>query len=239
MADLRDMQNTQSYTGIEVSVVTMFMRQVYSWMTVGLAVTAGVAWYVANTPALLAMIFSSSVGLIALVIAQIGLVIWISAGIQRLSAFMATALFILYSALTGLTMSGIFIAYELGAIANAFMTAAGTFLAMSIYGAVTKRDLSAMGSFMIMGLFGIIIATIVNIFMQSALMDYIISGIGVIVFTGLTAYDTQKLREFAANAPINDATAIRRGVILGALTLYLDFINLFLMMLRFMGGNRD
>ncbi len=233
------MHSTQTLGHSHVSVASIFMRQVYQWMTMGLALTAGTAWMVAGSEAIRNMIFSSSIVLIALVIAQLGLVVAISAAIQRMSAFTATALFMLYSALTGVTLSSIFIVYPMGSIVTAFVVTAGTFLAMSLYGWTTKRDLTSMGSFLMMGLFGIIIAMVVNIFLQSPMMDYVISGVGVLIFTGLTAYDTQKIKEFGANAPLNDGTAVRRGVILGALTLYLDFINLFLMMLRFMGGSRD
>ncbi len=233
------MDSIQSVGRIQASVASLFMRQVYQWMTMGLTLTAVTAWYVAGSETIRAMIFGSTITLIALVVAQFALVMFISAAVNRLSAFTATALFMLYSALTGLTLSSVFILYPMGSIVNAFGVTAGTFLAMSIYGWVTKRDLTAMGSFLMMGLFGIIIAMIVNIFLQSPMMDFIISGLGVLIFTGLTAYDTQKIKEFAANAPLDDSTAVRRGVILGALTLYLDFINLFVMMLRFFGGSRD
>ena len=223
----------------EVSVSSIFMRQVYQWMAVGLGVTAATAWFTATSPAMLNMIFGSTFVLIALVIAQFGLVIALSAAVHRMSAATATGLFVLYSALTGLTLSSIFLTYSMGSIANAFIVSAGTFVAMSVYGTVTKRDLTAMGSFLMMGLFGILIAMVVNIFLASSMMDFVISAIGVLVFTGLTAYDTQKIKEFGADAPLHDGTAVRRGVIRGALTLYLDFINLFLMMLRLFGGNRD
>jgi len=222
-----------------ISIVSFYMRQVYQWMTVGLTITAGVAWFVAHTPALANVIIGNTIVLIALIVAQFGLVIAISSAVQRMSSATATGCFVLYSALTGATLSTIFIIYPMGSIANAFIVTAGTFLAMSIYGAVTKRDLTAMGSFLMMGLFGIIIAMVVNIFLQSSMLDFIISCVGVLVFTGLTAYDTQKLREFGANTPIDNPTAMRRGVILGALTLYLDFINLFLMMLRLFSGSRN
>jgi FtsH-binding integral membrane protein len=168
----------------------------------------------------------------------LGLVIALSAAVHRFSAATATAMFLLCSGLTGVTLSSIFIVYTSGSIAAAFLTTAGTFGAMSVYGTVTKRDLTGMGSFLFMGLIGLVIAMVVNIFLQSAMMDFVISGIGVLIFTGLTAYDTQKLRQFGMNAPLDDTTAIRRGAILGALTLYLDFINLFLMMLRLL-GNRE
>ena len=233
------MDNTRTVARADVSVTSIFMRQVYQWMTAGLAVTAASAWFVASTPAVQQAIFSSTWIMIGLIVAQLGLVIALSAAVQKMSAAAATGVFLLYSALTGLTLSSIFVVYPLGSITNAFVVTAGTFLAMSVYGMVTKRDLTAMGSFLMMGLFGIIIAMLVNIFLKSAMMDFVISAIGVLVFTGLTAYDTQKLKEFGANAPLDDSTAVRRGVILGALTLYLDFINLFLMMLRLFGGNRD
>lgn len=223
----------------DASVASIFMRQVYQWMTVGLGVTAAMAWYVSGSEAIREAVFGNTFVLIALIVAQFGLVIALSAAVQRMSAGTATGLFLLYSALTGVTLSSIFIVYPIGSITNAFVVAAGTFLAMSVYGTVTKRDLTSMGSFLFMGLIGIILASVVNIFLQSSVMDFVISCVGVLVFTGLTAYDTQKIRAFGASAPLDDATAIRRGVILGSLTLYLDFINLFLMMLRLFGGNRD
>ncbi len=215
------------------------MRQVYLWMTIGLAVTSVVAWWVANTPAVRDAIFSSTLTLIVLVVAQFGLVIAISAAIHKLSPGAATGLFILYSALTGATLSSIFVVYPIASIATAFFVTTATFLAMTIFGTVTKKDLTSMGSFLFMGLIGIIIAMIVNIFLKSTMMNFIISCLGVLIFTGLTAYDTQKLRAFGAEAPLDDPGAIRRGAILGALTLYLDFINLFLMLLRLFGANRD
>lgn len=233
------MNTSQSVTYAQTSVSSIFMRQVYQWMTAGLGATALVAWFVASTPALMQMVFSNSFVLIALVVAQLGLVIALSAAVHKMSASMASGLFILYSALTGVTLSSIFIVYPMGSIATAFFCTAGTFLAMSIYGTVTKRDLTGMGSFLMMGLIGILIASVVNIFLKNSMMDFVISCLGVVIFTGLTAYDTQKIRQFGAGAPLDDSTAIRRGAILGALTLYLDFINLFLMMLRLFGGNRE
>ena len=203
-----------------VSAVSIYMRQVYMWMTAGLAITAVTAFAVASSPDLQMAILGNMVIMIALIVAQFGMVIALGAAIHKMSATTATAVFIAYSALTGLTLSSIFVA-------------------MSVYGTVTKRDLTGMGNFLMMGLFGIIIASIVNIFLASSMMDFVISCIGVLIFTGLTAYDTQKLRAFGMNAPVDDATAMRRGALLGALELYLDFINLFLMLLRLFGGNRD
>ena len=234
------METSRQQTTVDAraSAVSVYMSQVYMWMTAGLGLTALVAWQVASSEALRQFIFSNTLLLIGLIIAQLGIVIALSAAVHRFSAGMATAMFLVYSGLTGLTLSSIFVVYPMGSIANAFLVTAGTFGAMSIYGTVTKRDLSGMGSFLFIGLIGLIIAMVVNIFLQSAMMDFVISGIGVLVFTGLTAYDTQKLRQFGMNAPLGDSTALRRGAILGALTLYLDFINLFLMMLRLL-GNRD
>lgn len=220
-------------------LVNTFMRGVYSWMTAGLATTAVVALGVASSPAMLNLIFGNSLIMIVLFIAQIGLVMYLSAKIGSLSASAATGLFLAYSALNGVTLSAILLVYAQSTIFNAFFTAAGMFAAMSIFGMVTKRDLTGMGQFMMMGLFGIIIAMIINMFVGSGAMDMMISVIGVIVFTGLTAHDSQKLRYMGETMPLDDATAVRRGSILGALTLYLDFINLFLFLLRlFGGGNR-
>ncbi|MDR1856264.1 MAG: Bax inhibitor-1/YccA family protein [Desulfovibrio sp.] len=228
---------TTARTG-EVSIASLFMRQVYQWMAAGLALTTVVAFAVASSPAIQQALLGNTISIILLIVAQFGLVIWLSAGVHRMSSATATGAFLLYSALTGATLSSIFVVYPIASIANAFLVTAGTFLAMSIYGTVTKRDLTGMGNFLFMGLIGIIIASLVNLFLQSSMMDFIISCVGVLIFTGLTAYDTQKIYQFGADAPMGDALAIRRGAILGALTLYLDFINLFLMMLRLF-GNRD
>lgn len=228
-------------TDVQVSLdsaVSIYMRHVYQWMTAGLAVTGVVAYGVANSVAMRNMIFGNSMVMILLIIAEFGLVIALSAAIHKMSAATATGLFLLYSALTGATLSSIFVVYSMGSIATAFVSTAGTFLAMSIYGTVTKRDLTSFGNFLFMGLIGIIIAMVVNIFLKNSMMEFVISCLGVLIFTGLTAYDTQKLREFGAAAPLEDGTAIRRGAILGALTLYLDFINIFLMLLRLF-GNRN
>ncbi|MDR1777269.1 MAG: Bax inhibitor-1/YccA family protein [Desulfovibrio sp.] len=222
-----------------ISAVSVYMRQVYQWMTAGLAATAAVAYGVAGSPGLQEVILGNTIVMIGLVIAQFGLVIALSSSVHKMSASTATALFLLYSILTGAVLSSVFVIYPIASISNAFLVTAGTFFAMSVYGTVTKRDLTAFGSFLGMGLIGLIIAMLVNVFLKSSMMDFIVSCLGVLIFTGLTAYDTQKIRNFGLGAPLSDGTAMRRGAILGALTLYLDFINLFLMMLRFFGGNRD
>ena len=233
------MSNTRSVAQSGVSsVASIYMRQVYQWMTMGLGVTTLMAWFVASTPAVQQVIFGNSLIMIALIVAQFGLVIALSAAVHKMSSSTATGLFLLYSALTGATLSSIFVIYPIASITNAFLVTTGTFLAMTVYGTVTKRDLTAMGSFLFMGLIGIVIAMVVNIFLKSAMMDFVVSCLGVLIFTGLTAYDTQKLRRFGESAPLDDATAVRRGAIYGALTLYLDFINIFLYVVRLMGNNR-
>ncbi len=232
------MNDTRTIARSEVSVVSYFMQQVYLWMAIGLGLTAFVAWAVAGSPAALSFIFGNTFVLIGLIVAEFALVIAISAAVHKLSAATATGLFMLYSALNGATLSSVLIVYTASSVANAFLATAGTFVAMSVYGTVTKRDLTSWGSFLFMGLIGIVIASLVNIFLKSTMMEFVISCIGVLVFVGLTAYDTQKIRQFALGAPLDDSTAVRRGVILSALSLYLDFINLFLMILRLF-GSRD
>lgn len=239
LEDIMPFTPTVARSGIDSNVVSVYMRHVYQWMALGLALTTVVSYGVASSPSLQSAIFGNTLVVIGLIVAQVGLVIALSAAVHKMSASTATGLFLLYSALTGASLSSIFVVYPIGSIANAFLVTTGTFLAMSVYGTVTKRDLTSLGSFLFMGLVGMIIAMVVNIFLQSPLMDFVISGVGVLVFTGLTAYDTQKLRQFGENAPLEDGTAVRRGAILGALTLYLDFINLFLMLLRLFGSSRD
>jgi hypothetical protein len=173
-----------------------------------------------------------------LIFAELGLVIYLSARIEKLEAKTATGLFLLYSALNGVTLSLVLMLYTATSVATTFLVTAGMFGSMAIYGYVTKKDLSSLGSFMFMGLIGIIIASLVNIFMQSSMMSWVISGIGVIVFTGLTAYDVQRISQMGVTAMSGSEGAMKKMAILGALTLYLDFINLFLMLLRFL-GNRD
>jgi len=220
--------------------VNDFVRSVYNWMFIGLALTGFVAYYVANDETIKSMIFANRAVFFILIIAELGLVFSISGFINRMSASTATGLFVLYSVLNGATLSFIFLVYTPGSIAGAFFTCSATFLACSIYGWTTKKDLTSMGSFFMMGLFGIVIASLVNIFMRSSALSMIISYIGVFVFIGLTAYDTQKLKNMAMTQPDGlDGAVIRKGAILGALSLYLDFINLFIMLLNIFGGRRD
>lgn len=209
-----------------------YMAQVYGWMTVGLLLTAFVAWYAANSAAVMELLFTNRVFLIGLIIAQLALVIVLSAMIQKLSAGVTTMLFMLYSALTGLTLSSIFIVYTAASIASTFVVTAGMFGAMSLYGYTTKRDLSGFGNMLFMALIGIVLASLVNFWLKSEALMWAVTYIGVIVFVGLTAYDTQKLKNMGEQIDTRDTSNLRKYSILGALTLYLDFINLFLMLLR-------
>lgn len=215
-----------------------YMAQVYGWMTCGLLLTAFIAWYTVFNEAVLMAIYSSRVVFFGLIIAQLALVFVLSGLIHKLSAGMATTLFMLYSALTGLTLSGILFAYTAESIAATFVVTAGMFGAMSLYGYTTKRDLSGFGSMLFMGLIGIILASVVNFWLKSETLMWVVTYIGVIIFVGLTAYDTQKLKNIGTQIDIQDKSTLRKYSILGALTLYLDFINLFLMLLRIFGNRR-
>ncbi|MGL4984247.1 MAG: Bax inhibitor-1/YccA family protein, partial [Plesiomonas sp.] len=174
--------------------VQAYLSQVYGWMTCGLLLTAFVAWYAASTPAVINFIFSSKITFFGLIIAQLALVFVLSGMLQRLSGTMATSLFMLYSALTGLTLSSIFIAYTASSIAATFVVTAGMFGAMSLYGYTTKRDLSGMGNMLFMALIGVVLASLVNMWLKSDTLMWVITYIGVVLFVGLTAYDTQKLK---------------------------------------------
>ena len=214
-----------------------FMVRVYNWMTAGLGITGFMAFYISNSPAMMNIIFGNPIMPIALIITQIGLVFWLATRVMQMSASKATGVFMLYAGLTGITFSAIFMAYTTASIFSTFLVTAGTFGAMSLYGYTTKKDLTSWGSFLFMGLIGIIIATLVNMFMQSSMMHMIITYAGVLIFVGLTAYDTQKIKEM--NILGNEGTGEdTKEAIRGALTLYLDFINLFLMLLRLMGDRR-
>ncbi|RWR02154.1 membrane protein [[Pantoea] beijingensis] len=215
-----------------------YMAQVYGWMTCGLLLTAFVSWYAANTPAVMEMVFSNRITFFGLIIVQLGLVVALSAMVHKLSGAVATGLFMLYSALTGLTMASIFLVYTYSSIASTFFITAGMFGAMSFWGYTTKRDLSGMGSMLFMGLIGIVLASLVNIWLKSPALMWAITYIGVVVFVGLTAYDTQKLKNIGEGINPDDKENMRRFSIMGALTLYLDFINLFLMLLRIFGNRR-
>ena len=214
-----------------------FMVRVYNWMTAGLAITGFMAFYVSNNETIMSIIFGNPIMPIVLMIAQIGLVFWLASRVMQMSVSQATGVFMLYAGLTGVTFSFIFVVYTSASITSTFLVTAGTFGAMSLYGYTTKKDLTSWGSFLFMGLIGIIIASVVNMFMQSTMMHMIITYAGVLIFVGLTAYDTQKIKEM--NILGNEGTdEDTKEAVRGALTLYLDFINLFLMLLRLMGDRR-
>jgi uncharacterized protein len=221
-------------------LVNSFVRSVYNWMCIGLALTGFIAFFVSHNETVMRMVFGNSILFFGLIIAELALVFTISSRVNRMSASTSTTLFVIYSALNGITLSFIFLAYAKTSIVSTFFICSATFLASSIYAWTTKRDLTSLGSFFIMGLMGIIIASLVNMFIRSSSMSMIISYIGVFVFIGLTAYDTQRLKDMALSQPEGlDDAVIRKGAIIGALSLYLDFINLFLMLLRIFGSSRD
>jgi len=216
--------------------VTAFLRKVYGWMCVGLAITATVALGVASSPTLVQAIVGNRILFFGLMIAELGLVFYLSARISKMAASTAAGLFLLYSALNGATLSFIFLAYTGTSIATTFLVTAGMFGALALYGTTTRRSLAGVGQFMFMGLIGIILASVVGMFWKSQGLQFVISVVGVLVFTGLTAWDAQKLKTMAVTVPESSYGSYS---VVGALALYLDFINLFLFMLRFMGGRRD
>jgi uncharacterized protein len=224
------MERYQTNYNTIVNVDNGVMRGVYAWMGGGLALTALVSMMTASSPTLLQAILGNRMLFYALMIGEVGLVVAISAAINKISASTASLLFLAYAALNGLTMSTLFVAYTSSSIASTFVVTAGMFGAMSLYGYATKSDLTSWGSFLFMGLVGVVIASLVNIFLHSPAISWVLSVCGVIVFTGLTAYDTQRIKR-------QGFTGLK-GAVLGALTLYLDFINMFLSMLRLFGDRR-
>ncbi len=229
----------QKMSATTLTTTNVFLRGVYLWMCIGLLITGYIAHLVASSPALLNLFLGNQVLFIGLIIGELVLVVTISGAIHRLSATMATALFVLYSSLNGITLSSIFLIYTQASIVKTFLICSSMFGAMSIYGFTTSKDLTSWGSFLFMGLIGVIIASIINIFFPSTQFEFAISIMGIIVFVGLTAYDTQKLKIMGQDAPLDRKGTLQKGTILGALTLYLDFINLFLLLLRFFGQSRD
>ena len=231
---------TQSITISQArqDAASIFLAKVFNWMAVGLGIIGIVAYATAAT-GLATRIINSPLFLI-IALGTLGLVFFLSARIDKIQASTASALFVAYSVLNGLFFSTIFLRYTGASIASTFVITAGMFGAMAVYGLVTKRDLSGWGSFLFMGLIGLIIASIVNIFLKSSGVYWVTSMIGVLIFTGLTAYDVQKIKRMGEEGIMSQGQeAITKGSIMGALALYLDFINLFLMLLRFFGGSRD
>jgi FtsH-binding integral membrane protein len=230
--------NQITITQARQAASTIFLAKVFNWMAIGLGLTGIVAWFTASSG--LAMQLVASPLFMILIIAELGMVFFLSARISKIQATTATGLFLGYALLNGLTLSMIFLAYTSSSIASTFFITAGMFGAMAVYGLVTKRDLSGLGSFLFMGLVGIIIASIVNIFLKSSSLYWVISLLGVFIFVGLTAYDVQKIKRIGEEGIMEQGEEmVKKGSIMGALTLYLDFINLFLMLLRFFGGSRN
>ena len=234
----------ESRPGLDVSVpsvavqerVSTFLRAVYGWMFVGLAVTAVVAYGVAGTPAIAQALIANQFLFFGLIIAELGLVFYLSARVTQIEAGTASGLFLLYSALNGVTLSVVLLAYTGASIASTFVVCAAMFGALAVYGTTTRRSLAGVGQFMFMGLIGLILASVVGIFWQSDGLQFVIACVGVLVFTGLTAWDAQRLKQMAVALPDGRTASF---AVVGALSLYLDFINLFLMLLRFMGGRRE
>jgi hypothetical protein len=216
------------------------LRNVYLWMSLGLALTGVVALGIASNPRLVIGLASNPLLFVGVILAEVGLVMYLSARIQAMSAGAATIAFAAYAALNGVSLSLVFLAYTGTSIASAFFITAGTFGAMSLYAITTKRDLSGIGNYLMMGLLGLVIASIVNIFLRSSGMEWMISVVGVLLFVGLTAYDTQIIKNWNQQAAYTaDESIFIRISIIGALKLYLDFINLFLFFLRLFGRNRE
>lgn len=235
--DLYRMINEKEATIASASFPAL-MRKVYTWMALALVITGVTAYGVAHSPAMMQLIYGNSFVMWGLIIAELALVFIVSGMINRLSLTTATLLFVLYSVVNGTTLSVIFLGYSQSVIAKTFFITAGMFGVMSFYGYVTKQDLSSIGKILFMALIGLIIATIVNLFVRSSMFDMILSYVGVVIFVGLTAWDTQKIKQMLLMADGMDES-VQKIALMGALSLYLDFINLFLYLLRIFGGNRD
>lgn len=219
------------------SYQALYMTKVYNWMALALVITGVVAYITATTPGIIGAIVGSKLLFYGLLIGELLLVVYLTSAMQRLSQTAAITTFLIYSLLNGLTMSVIFLAYTTASISTTFLVSAGTFAAMSLYGYTTKKDLTSIGNIAFMALIGIIIASIVNFFLKSEMMYWIITYLGVAVFVGLTAYDTQKLKRIG-NQGFTSEESMEKMSIMGALTLYLDFINMFLFLLRILGDRK-
>lgn len=213
-----------------------FLNAVYGWMCAGLAITALMAWFVASSPAIVAAIATNRALWWGLVIVQLGIVFALSARVQQLAASTAAVLFVLYSAATGVTMAFVLLAFSGESVATTFLVTAGMFGGLATYGTITKRSLGGFGQFLFMGLLGVVIASVVGIFWHNDAFQFVLSFVGVIVFAGLTVYDAQRLRLMALETPDGQTSSY---AIVGALALYLDFVNLFLFLLRFTGSRRE
>jgi uncharacterized protein len=227
---------TPTSPAVAAERVTIFLRSVYGWMCAGLGLTALVALQVANSPAIVNQLVSNQLLYVGLILAELALVFYLSARVERLAPGTATALFVVYAALNGVTLSLVFLAYTGQSVADTFIVTAGTFGAMALLGSTTRRSLAGLGQFAYMGLIGLVLASLVGLFWHNDALQFVISGVGVLVFTGLAAWDAQRLKQMALSTPTGRTRSL---AIVGALFLYLDFINLFLSLLRFVGTRRD
>lgn len=225
-------------TNVSKTAQSTLMRSVYTWMTLALAITGLTAMYMAKSLTVINMMMQNSMLFWGVLIAEVVLVMYMSARINKISFTTATLLFIAYSILNGVTLSILFLIYTASSIATTFFVTAGTFGAMALFGYVTKKDLTRIGSLCIMGVIGLIIASVVNMFLHNTMMDMIISYLGVLLFVGLTAYDAQKIKHLLSGDDIEVNESTQKIALLGALTLYLDFINLFIYLLRILGDRK-
>lgn len=231
-----EQQYGNSPSTVSPGYIAQYMTKVYGWMFLGLTITAVIAFFIANSPAAVGFLFGNRLIFFGLLILQIFLVGFLVVRIQKMSSATATAVFIGYAALMGITFSALLLAYTAGSLVTVFAITAGTFGIMTAVGYFTKQDLTSFGKIMMMGLIGIILASIVNFFIGSTTLYWIISYVGVAVFVGLIAYDTQKIKAYAL---LDNEEDRKKGAIMGALALYLDFVNLFIFLLRLFGGRRD
>ncbi len=229
-------QYNNNPTSINSSYIANYMTKVYGWMFLGLSITAVISYLIASTPAIYTVLFGNRLLFFGLLIAQIFLVGFLVVRIQKMSAATATGVFLGYAVLMGITFSAFLLAYSAGSLVTVFAITAGTFGIMTAVGYFTKQDLTSFGKIMVMGLIGIVLASIVNFFVGSSTLYWIISYVGVAVFVGLIAYDTQKIKAYAL---LDNEEDRKKGAILGALALYLDFVNLFIFLLRLFGGRRN
>ena len=236
---LSDSLSEQRQTSPSVQAMHLtILKNVYLWMCSALVISGLTAMYVAANPNILRIVFANSMSVILMFLAQLGLIWFITAKINSISSTVATILFIVYSILTGVTLSSIFLVFTHESIASVFFITAGTFGGISLYGYTTKKDLSTWGSYLIMGLIGLIIASVVNWFLNSEMLYWIVSYVGVLIFIGLTMYDTQKIKQLSYQYSGEDDETMNKVALLGAITLYLDFINLFLYLLRIFGKRK-
>lgn len=236
--NILDTKNITRENSVSKAAQSTLMRSVYTWMTLALVITGLTAMYMAKSLTLLNMMMQNSMIFWGLLIAEVALVMYLSVRINKISFTTATLLFIAYSILNGATLSILFLLYTMSSIATTFFVTAGTFGVMALYGYITKKDLTRIGNLCLMGVIGIIIATVVNIFINNSMMDMVISYIGVLLFIGLTAYDSQKIKHLLSSDDIEVNETTQKIAVMGALTLYLDFINLFIYLLRILGDRK-